>query len=46
MRDYYHIVEDYYYKIKEWDTLAAFIKKPNIGEIPSDVYNKYIYIVE
>ena len=46
MRDYYHIVEDYYYKIKEWDTLAAFIKKPNISAIPSDVYNKYIYIVE
>ena len=40
----YHIVEDYYFKIKEWDSLAAFIKKPNISSIPLDIYNKYLYI--
>ena len=35
---------DYYFKIKEWDSLAAFIKKPNISSIPLDIYNKYLYI--
>ena len=25
--------------------MAEFIKKPNIGEIPSDVYNKYLYLI-
>ena len=40
----YHIVEDYYYKINQWDTLAAFIKKPNISSVPLDVYNKYLFV--
>ena len=32
---------DIFSKIRK-DILAEFIKKPNIGEIPSDVYNKYL----
>ena len=48
MHDYrrknYHIIENYYIKIQMWDTLASFVKKPNIDSIPEDIYNKYIYI--
>ena len=29
-RNQYHILEKYYTKIHSWDTLALFIKKPNI----------------
>ena len=45
-RKYYHIVENYYIKIQMWDTLASFVKRPNINSIPEDIYNKYIYIAE
>ena len=38
----YHILENYYLKIKTWDRLAAFIKRPNIINIPQKVYNKYL----
>ena len=42
IRKYYHIIENYYTKIEEWDSLAAFIKKPNISNIPLKIYNKYL----
>ena len=45
-RDYYHLIENYYLKIKSWDTLAAFVKKPNINLIPEEIYNKYLYITK
>ena len=44
VRKEYHIVENYYIKIKRWDNLASFVKKPNIDSIPKSIYNKYIYI--
>ena len=44
VRKEYHIVENYYIKIKRWDNLASFVKKPNIDSIPKNIYNKYIYI--
>lgn len=43
-RKKYHIIENYYIKIKSWGTLAAFFKNPNISYIPTEVYNKYKYI--
>ena len=43
-REYYHVIEDYYFKIKTWDILAVFVKKSYISSIPEDIYNKYIYI--
>ena len=43
-REYYHVIEDYYFKIKTWDILAVFVKKSYISSIPKDIYNKYIYI--
>ena len=43
-RPYYHIIENYYIKIREWKTLAAFFKNPNVSSIPENIYNKYIYI--
>ena len=42
IRDSYHIIENYYKIIEVWDTLAAFIKKSNIINIPLDIYNKYL----
>ena len=41
-RKYYHILENYYLKLEIWDSLAAFIKRPNIDFIPKEIYNKYI----
>ena len=41
-RKQYHIVENYYIKIKTWDTLAFFIKNPNINSIPENIYNYYL----
>ena len=43
-REEYHVVQNYYYKIKKWHILAAFIKKTNISSIPEDIYNKYLNI--
>ena len=43
-RDEYHILEDFYIKVKSWDSLAAFFKRTNVTSIPEDIYNKYIYI--
>ncbi len=43
-REYYHIIENYYIKVKSWDTLSAFFKNPNITYIPEEIYNKYIFI--
>ena len=40
----YHILENYYLKLEEWDSLIAFIKRPNISFIPTEIYNKYIKI--
>ena len=41
-RKQYHIIENYYIKIRSWDTLSAFFKNPNIEAIPDDVYQKYL----
>lgn len=38
----YHILEKFYLKIEEWDTLTAFIKRPNINFIPIKIYKKYL----
>ena len=43
-RKSYHILEDYYLKLEIWDTLVAFIKRPNVNFIPKEIYNKYIKI--
>ena len=41
-RKNYHIIENYYIKIKSWDTLSAFFKNPNIESVPDDIYQKYL----
>ena len=41
-RKEYHILENYYLKLKTWDTLVAFIKKPNASLISKDIYNQYL----
>ena len=41
-RKEYHIIENYYIKIKIWDTLAFLIKNPNIDSIPENIYNFYL----
>ena len=43
-RKHYHILENYYLKIKTWDSLVAFIKNPYIRTIPEDIYQKYLSI--
>ena len=43
-RPHFHILENYYIKVRSWDTLAAFFKSPNVTFIPENVYNEYIYI--
>ena len=42
-RDYYHILEKYYIKVRKYGYLSAFFKNPNITSIPKNVYNKYMY---
>lgn len=42
IRKEYHIIEDYYLKIKEWLNLAVFIKRKNIFSIPKKIYNYYL----
>ena len=42
-RDFYHILEKYYIKVRKWSSLSAFFKNPNITSIPQNVYNKYMY---
>jgi len=39
----YHILENYYIKVKKWDSLCAFFKNPNITSIPQNVYESYMY---
>lgn len=41
-RKEYHLLERYYIKIKDWDTLALFIKNSNIDSINKNIYNKYL----
>ena len=41
-REQYHILEQYYIKITNWNTLALLIKNPNINKIPERVYNFYL----
>jgi len=41
-RKEYHIIEDYYIKIKDWINLAAFFKRKNIISIPNNIYNYYL----
>ena len=43
-RKSYHILEEYYLKLETWDTLVAFIKRPNVNFIPIEIYNKYLKI--
>ena len=40
-RRQYHILENYYIKLKTWDTLALFIKNKN-AIIPNNIYNFYL----
>ena len=44
VNEQYNFIENYYFKVKQWETLALFIKRPNISTIPEDIYNKYLYI--
>ena len=41
-RKQYHIIENYYIKVKIWNELALFFKNPNITSIPMDIYNSYL----
>ena len=43
-RDYYHILEKYFIKIRSWETLTAFLKNTTITSIPKEVYDNYKYI--
>ena len=45
-RDNFHVLENYYIKVRKWETLSAFFKNPNIKTIPKEVYDKYIYIAQ
>ena len=36
-RNPYHILEKFYIKIYSWDTLALFLKNPNISSIPKNI---------
>lgn len=38
----YHIIEKYYIKIKSWNSLALFLKRPNIFSIQDNIYNNYL----
>lgn len=40
-RPLYFVIEDYYQYIYHWDTLAAFVKKKDIKEIPLDIQKRY-----
>ena len=41
-RKEYHIIEDYYLKIKECVNLAVFIKRKNIFSIPKKIYTSFL----
>lgn len=41
-RKKYHVLERYYIKIKTWNSLALFLKNPNIESINKNIYNKYL----
>ena len=41
-RKQYHILEQFYIRLKMWDTLALLIKNPNIKKIPENIYNFYL----
>ena len=41
-RKEYHILEQFYIKIKMWDSLVLLLKNPNINKIPSEIYNFYL----
>ena len=43
--DEYLIMEKYYTRVKMFDCLAVFFKKPNIDSIPEYLYNKYSNII-
>jgi hypothetical protein len=36
-RDIYHVLENYYIKVREWGNLTAFFKNPNITSLIMDV---------
>ena len=41
-RKEYHILEQFYIKVKIWDSLALLIKNPKMKEIPEAIYNFYL----
>ena len=41
-RKQYHILENFYIKIKSWDSLALFFKRSNVDFIPTHIYNFYL----
>ena len=41
-RKEYHILENFYIKVKTWDSLVLFIKNPIIDSIPENLYNFYL----
>ena len=36
------MLEQFYIKIKIWDTLALLIKNSNVNKIPQNIYNFYL----
>ena len=41
-RKQYHILEKFYIKIRNWDSLALFLKNSSVNEIPQSLYNLYL----
>ena len=41
-RKEYHILEQFYIKVKTWDSLALFFKNPFINSIPENIYKFYL----
>ncbi len=41
-RKEYHILEKFYIKVKTWDSLALFLKNPEVNSIPNNIYTFYL----
>ena len=44
-RKQYHILERFYIKIKTWENLSLFLKKPYIKNIPKNIFNYTIKLI-
>ena len=41
-RKKYHVLEQFYLKIKSWDSLFLFLKNPKVKSVPKGIYNLYL----